>query len=122
MTILSVHVTRPRNASTSQFQKLELDAIAQWVQATEAPHHPVIILGDFNSTPWSQGFRTFQRQSRLSLAQHGWGLKPTWPTLLPPWLQIPIDCCLHSSSLLTVNYWVGPNLGSDHRPIAVQLR
>ena len=121
MTLLSLHVTRPRNASTSEFQKTELEAIAHWVHTIQPPTHPVIILGDFNSTPWSQVFHTFQRQSGLSLAQQGWGLKPTWPTRLPSWLQIPIDCCLHSSSLTTVDYQVGPHLGSDHHPITVRL-
>ena len=122
MSILSLHVTRPRNASTSDFQKTELEAIAKWSQATQTPTHSVIIVGDFNSTPWSQGFRTFQHQSDLILAQQGWGLKPTWPAQLPAFLQIPIDCCLHSTTLTTVRYQVGPNLGSDHRPITVQLR
>lgn len=121
ISILSLHVCRPGNASMTEFQQKELDAIAQWVHTIQTPTHPVIILGDFNSTPWSQGFRTFQRQSGLSLAQQGWGLKPTWPTWLPPFLQIPIDCCLHSLSLTTVGYQVGPHLGSDHRPITVWL-
>ena len=122
MSILSLHVTRPRNASTARFQQIELEAIAQWVQTTQTPSHSVIILGDFNSTPWSQIFRTFQRQSGLSLARQGWGLKPTWPAWLPPFLQIPIDCGLHSPSLTPAKYQVGPNLGSDHRPIKLQIR
>lgn len=121
MSLLSLHVTRPMSASNARYQQVELAAITQWVQATETPSHPVIVMGDFNNTPWSQVFRTFQRQSELSLAQHGWGLKSTWPTSLPPVLQIPIDCCLHSPSLKTIHYQVGPNLGSDHRPIAVRL-
>lgn len=126
LSILSLHVTRPRNASTSEFQQKELEAIALWakqqVQPSQTSSHSVVVLGDFNSTPWSQGFRRFQKQSGLTLARQGWGLKSTWPAWLPPWLQIPIDCCLHSPTLKTIHYHVGPNLGSDHRPITVELR
>ena len=96
-------------------------AIATWIQQQQSLTHPMVVLGDFNSTPWSRAFRTFQQQSGLTLSQHGIGLKPTWPAQLPTGFKIPIDTCLHSPSLRTLNYRVGPSVGSDHHPIAVQL-
>lgn len=121
ITVLSFHVTRPRSAPTTAFQQVELAAIATWIQQQQSPTQSIVVLGDFNSTPWSRAFRTFQQQSGLTLAQHGIGLKPTWPAQLLTGFKIPIDNCLHSPSLHTLHYRVGPSVGSDHHPIEVQL-
>lgn len=121
--ILSLSLIRPRNSSTSAFQKIELNAVADWSLNLEKDQkHDAIVIGDFNSTPWSSRFREFLHQSNLINSQRGFGLQPTWLAGLPSFLGIPIDHCLHSKSIVTVNRGTGPNIGSDHLPVFVELQ
>jgi endonuclease/exonuclease/phosphatase (EEP) superfamily protein YafD len=78
-------------------------------------------MGDFNTTPWSVLMRQVLRESGLVNSQSGFGLQPTWPATLPNFLQIAIDHCLHSPSLITKHRTIGPNIGSDHLPIGLEL-
>jgi endonuclease/exonuclease/phosphatase family metal-dependent hydrolase len=45
---------------------------------------------------------------------------PTWPTRFSP-LLIPIDHCLVSATVAVVKRSVGPNIGSGHCPLLVDL-
>ncbi len=81
---------------------------------------PVIVIGDFNATPWSSTFRKFEGETGLVNSQRGYGLAATWPTSLPIRL-IPLDHMMHSDSLTTITRLVGPDLGSDHMPLTVEV-
>jgi len=117
--ILSFSVARPNQ---SNFQAVEFNEAAQWSQRQQKENNrEVIIIGDFNSTPWSSRFRKFQQDSNLRNSQRGFGLQPTWNTSLPPMLMIAIDHCLHSQSITTINRNIGSNIGSDHLPLVVEL-
>ncbi|MCP2731946.1 endonuclease/exonuclease/phosphatase family protein [Limnofasciculus baicalensis] len=118
--ILSLSLIRPRNSHTSAFQQIELNAVADWSLNQEK--HDAIVIGDFNSTPWSSRFRNFLHKSNLRNSQRGFGLQPTWLAGLPSFLTIPIDHCLHSRSIVTLNRGTGDNIGSDHLPVFVELR
>lgn len=120
--ILSIQLTRPQNSGGSAFQKIEFDAAANWlVRQQKEGKREVIAIGDFNSTPWSGWFREFLHDAELRNSQQGFGLQPTWHSALPSPLRIAIDHCLHSKSITTVNRAIGPNIGSDHLPIFVEL-
>lgn len=117
--ILSLSLARPNQ---SNFQAVEFDAAAQWSQLQQKENkREVIVIGDFNSTPWSSRFRKFQQASNLRNSQQGFGLQPTWQTSLPSVLMIAIDHCLHSQSITTINRYIGSNIGSDHLPLVVEL-
>lgn len=78
---------------------------------------PAILAGDLNATPWSSAF--------AGLAGHGLrrasGLMPTWPAALRGISGIPIDQVLVSHHWGVVDRAVGPDIGSDHLPVAVRL-
>lgn len=117
--ILSLSVARP---GQSNFQAVEFDAAAQWSQRQQQENQrEVIVIGDFNSTPWSGRFRKFLHDSNLRNSQRGFGLQPTWQTGLPSVLMIAIDHCLQSKSITTINRTTGANIGSDHLPLFVEL-
>jgi endonuclease/exonuclease/phosphatase (EEP) superfamily protein YafD len=118
--ILSLHVTRSRNAGTSAWQQAEFEAAATW-SAQQQRDREVVVLGDFNSTPWSQRFRRFQASARLHDSHRGFGWQPTWNANWLPLARIPIDLCLHSDGLATVGRRIGSPLGSDHLPLFVEL-
>jgi endonuclease/exonuclease/phosphatase (EEP) superfamily protein YafD len=78
---------------------------------------PTLVVGDLNATPWSSAF--------ASLEDHGLRragpLWPTWPSVGDGWIGIPIDHLLASAHWRVRSAQIGPELGSDHRPIAVRL-
>ncbi len=120
--LLSLHTTRPRNTSTSAFQQQEFTAAARWSQTQQTQfQRPVLVIGDFNTTPWSGRSRQLQKQGNLVDSQRGFGWQTTWPAAFPPPLRIAIDRCLHSSSIVTVHRQPGFNIGSDHLPLWVEV-
>ena len=82
----------------------------------------VVMVGDFNVTPWSPMFADVLRDSGLADSCQGFGWQPTWPTRLPAMFRIPIDHCLHGAAVAVVDRRVGPDIGSDHLPLLLELR
>jgi endonuclease/exonuclease/phosphatase (EEP) superfamily protein YafD len=122
--ILSTSTTRGSNSKgASGFQKIEFDEVAKWsMNQQQEQKREVIAIGDLNSTPWSGRFRQFMGDSNLINSQLGFGLQTTWPSSLPSLFRIPIDHCLHSRSIRTVEREIGSDIGSDHLPLLVKLR
>ncbi|HEY9616802.1 MAG TPA: endonuclease/exonuclease/phosphatase family protein [Microcoleaceae cyanobacterium] len=120
--LLSFQTTRPRNAGTSEFQQIELMAGASWSRQQLQQGREVVMIGDFNTTPWSSRFRQLLQDSQLLNSQRGFGLQPTWNAYWPPLLRIAIDHCLHSRAFIVQNRTIGADVGSDHLPLQVDLR
>lgn len=82
---------------------------------------PSVLVGDFNTTPWAPIFPKLLAQTGLrdTLAGRGW--QPTWPAALG-WFGIPIDHCLVSSHWTVSERRPCRSIGSDHRPLLVELR
>lgn len=121
--ILGLSIARPHNRSSSAFQQVEFDAAAEWsLRQQRQDKREVVVMGDFNTTPWSGRFRKFLQDSDLRNSLRGFGLQPTWHAALPSPLMIAIDHCLHSLSIRTINRATGANIGSDHLPVLVELQ
>jgi endonuclease/exonuclease/phosphatase (EEP) superfamily protein YafD len=121
--ILGLSIARPRNRDSSAFQQVEFDAAAEWsLRQQRQDKREVVVMGDFNSTPWSSRYEKFLQDSNLRNSLRGFGLQPTWHASLPSPLMVAIDHCLHSQSIKTVNRATGANIGSDHLPLFVELR
>lgn len=85
-----------------------------------------IIGGDFNSTPWSASLRRFDHIPGISRRTRGLA---TWPSprqnplgpWSPPWPLFPIDHVYATTDWRTVSVRAGPDVGSDHLPVIVEL-
>jgi endonuclease/exonuclease/phosphatase (EEP) superfamily protein YafD len=84
-----------------------------------------ILVGDFNSTPWSFSRRREDRRIRLERRTRA---LPTWPArnfmrsrAAFPFPFLPIDHVYAGSDWRTVSVRRGPRLGSDHYPVIVTL-
>ena len=73
-----------------------------------------VVVGDFNTTPWSSHFRDLLRNSGFHDCAGGRGLLPTWPSGLPALLRIRVDQCLASAAVSVAGVRVGESVGSDH--------
>ena len=120
LVVVAVHPSSPSPTEPghSRRRNRELDHIAAVVSDTD---RPVIVAGDFNTTPWSPHFRDLVAAGGLRNAARGHGYVATWPTWFWPAL-IPIDHVLLKGRLAVTAVRPGPPVGSDHFPIIAHLR
>jgi endonuclease/exonuclease/phosphatase (EEP) superfamily protein YafD len=84
---------------------------------------PALVLGDFNASVWSPAYKRMLQRSHLADARRGFGLVFTQHGRIFPanLLWRPIDHCFHTVDCVPRNIWTGPDLGSDHRPLGVDI-
>lgn len=121
--LIATHPPAPLDSDTWENRNEHLLALAHYVdELTE----PVLVAGDLNITMWSPHFDELLKQSGLSETRYGYGLHPTFPAsrwgLDIPWqLRVPLDHVLASEDWAILDTWVGPNVGSDHLPLLVDV-
>lgn len=85
----------------------------------DQPRERAILVGDFNSTPWS--FARRREDAALGMERRTHAL-PTWPANgLFGLAFLPIDHVYAGSAWDTVSITRGPRLGSDHYPVVAVL-
>ena len=77
---------------------------------------PKLVVGDFNATPWSANLRAFQSENDLL----GINTRATWPVWLG-FAGIPIDHAFVSRDLDILKIETGPDIGSDHRSLLIEV-
>jgi len=113
--IITTHPPPPVNKYYYEAGTAQFEAIAHTVKTEEIP---TIIIGDLNTTIWSEQYKLIE--SGTGLVNASMGFMPTWPTNLLP-LMIPIDHCLVSKHFNVINVKTGNDFGSDHLPLIVEL-
>jgi endonuclease/exonuclease/phosphatase (EEP) superfamily protein YafD len=78
----------------------------------------VIVMGDFNGTPWGRVQRVFRSKAGLDNAA-GWDF--SWPSSLPWPLRLPIDHILTRGRLVVTKFAAGPKTDSDHLPVVAEI-
>jgi len=115
--IYGTHPFPPMSQFTHDGWQLHMVDLASRIEKETSP---VILVGDFNSTPWSANYRWFMKRTGLVDSQKGFGPQSSWPTELP-YLGIPIDHVVTSQGIFTRNRQIGRHNGSDHRPVIADL-
>jgi endonuclease/exonuclease/phosphatase (EEP) superfamily protein YafD len=91
---------------------------------------PLVLLGDLNSTPAHEVYRTLSAHLTDAFREAGWGFGHTFPATGGRWWGIPypdrmvrIDHVFYSADWRAEAAWVGEWDGfSDHRPVVARLR
>jgi endonuclease/exonuclease/phosphatase (EEP) superfamily protein YafD len=78
-----------------------------------------VAIGDFNRTDGSPYFHDFVRLSGLRDSRTGFGRQGSWPSWSP--YRIAIDHAFVSDDVSVVARRVGPDVGSDHRPLLLEI-
>lgn len=116
--ILAIHPTTPISRRKFVNRNRQFKEAAEVLSKIDGPK---VLIGDFNSTMWSPYFAVLQQSAGMRDCRLGFGLNPTWPVILPPFLRLPIDHCLVSSQIKVHGVQLGNAAGSDHRPLIVDL-
>lgn len=106
------------------------EQIAWVLDLVEGQPEPLILLGDLNSAPTHEVYRTLSARFTDAFREAGWGLGHTFPTTggqlgpIPhPDRLVRIDYVFHSDDWRAEVAWVGEWDGqSDHRPVVARLR
>ena len=118
MSILGVHAASPNLEGRTRIRDSELEALGSWVQSSQ---REVILIGDFNISPWSPPFRRLLTSASLKDSRSMRGLFPSWPSPLGP-CGIPIDHALTTRGLRVTDRKAGfPSDASDHGWITVTV-
>jgi endonuclease/exonuclease/phosphatase (EEP) superfamily protein YafD len=96
-------------------------ALREVAQQARRSRVPTILAGDLNLTPYAPGFDRLLDGSGLRDAFAGKAWRPTWQAGLWP-LAIPIDHVLIPGDACVIEASIGPDVGSDHRPVQVTLK
>jgi endonuclease/exonuclease/phosphatase (EEP) superfamily protein YafD len=125
--VIGTHPMVPKGLDLFNYRNQHLQAIGNYVKGTK---DSIILLGDFNLTPWSPYYRQLVQTTSLHDTSMGFGILPTWtrsstcaelPNWLIPILNIPIDHIFVTRDLQVVRTYVGDNGNSDHAPIISEL-
>jgi endonuclease/exonuclease/phosphatase (EEP) superfamily protein YafD len=94
----------------------ELDTLRGAI-AERADRESTIVIGDLNTTDRSPEFSDLLRATRLRDSRVGFGSQPSWPCWSP--YRLAIDHALVSDDLVVLERRLGPDVGSDHRPVVL---
>ncbi|NIV18698.1 MAG: hypothetical protein GWN47_09910 [Woeseiaceae bacterium] len=117
VTLVTTHLMPPLEDAGYDARNIHLLSVAEMIRSISGPR---VLIGDLNTAMWGRNYRKFVEQSSMSNTRKGFGVLPTWPTQLP-FAMIPIDHCLVSDDILVRDIRTGPDIGSDHLPLIVEL-
>jgi endonuclease/exonuclease/phosphatase (EEP) superfamily protein YafD len=122
--IIATHPVPPLSPQTFDERNAQLEKVAEKAQSIS---HPVVVVGDLNTSAWSVHFRKLLSEGGLFDARNGSGIHLSWPIryagfepIIAPF-RIPIDHALYSADVSDVKKMQGGDIGSDHRPVILEF-
>lgn len=119
LSFVGTHPFAPTSPERAQLRDDQLRQIAAWSKS-KTRSGPVVVLGDLNTTSFGQAFRALLTESGLRDASRGRRFTWSWPSSFWPF-AITIDHCLVSDDIEVIDRRIGPNVGSDHYPLIVDI-
>jgi endonuclease/exonuclease/phosphatase (EEP) superfamily protein YafD len=118
-TVVTTHLDWP---VPIERQRAELTELTEVIADIDGP---LIVVGDFNSTPWSYTLRQFEDGAGLTRHTRNlvtfpaiWYYLGDWRATLP---ILPLDHAMSKGELAVHSVRVGERTGSDHLPIIVEF-
>ena len=118
ISLLGVHLSAPLSYSRITKRKIQIEAIQNWILQQNLP---TILIGDLNTTPWSNEFKVLTTHLKNSML--GFGIQATWPfhNTFVSFLRIPLDHALHSNDIKTLKRTVERSGDSNHKPLLLEF-
>jgi endonuclease/exonuclease/phosphatase (EEP) superfamily protein YafD len=118
LAVLAVHPLSPSSARRARLRDQQLAYAAEWAKKQSGP---IVVVGDFNASPFSYPYRRLRAETGLADSIRGYGVENSFPARAWPILRVSIDHLLYSGGVQVVDRSLGPPLGSDHFPLVVDL-
>jgi endonuclease/exonuclease/phosphatase (EEP) superfamily protein YafD len=118
--VYALHAVPPIGSHYFTQRNFELHETARIISEDDAQN--LVLIGDWNLTPYSPYFADLLQTSGLKFQSSGLFLNPTWPSFIEyNFLKIPIDHVLQSSSLKFLDKNVFQGFHSDHNILITTL-
>jgi len=95
----------------------QVDATRNLAAGLSGPTDRLVVVGDFNRTPWMPDMRTLRNSLGLSVRR----APGTWPAAMMSPLRLPIDLVLVGHGLGATAISLGPPVGSSHLPLLAEI-
>lgn len=121
--VIVAHPVPPVGVESVAMRNAEISWLAQRCARSALP---TAVVADFNDTPFGRALREFAAPSGMRSAASVTGLVTTWPARIrgvtwPAPLRIAIDHCFVSRSIGIASLSAGPDIGSDHLPLVIDI-
>ena len=120
-TLLEVVALHPMSPGSPRGVRWRNDQLREVIRQYQGCNHPLLIIGDLNTTSFAPVFGEFTQQLNLKDSRRGFGLQPSWPAASISPLMITLDHVLVSSELQVIDRKTGNDIGSDHLPVYVEV-
>ncbi len=120
MRVLVVHLPAPILPSTYTTRERGFEALNDQINSGSLKSS--VIMGDFNTTPWSSSLRNFSAQNpQLKNVISEGSARPTWCDDYLGLFCLRIDHTFIDRDYSLLSSSVGQQVGSDHRPIITRI-
>jgi endonuclease/exonuclease/phosphatase (EEP) superfamily protein YafD len=116
--LIALHAPPPHVDLSFEFRHAYFTLLDRHISSLPGSE-PLLLAGDFNTTPASDSYRTLVAQHELKNCAQGRGFPSTWPLKILPWVGAYIDQFLYRGAIDVVDLRVLDDFGSDHRPLFV---
>lgn len=113
--VIAVHTLPPISRDWSKRRDHAIKAIPDLI----AKDTPVLVIGDFNITPWMSEFVGMAIAGTLAECRLGRGIEATWPA---NFTVIPIDHCLTNPMVQAEHFSLFRVPGSDHLGLIADVK
>lgn len=117
LTIFGTHPYPPITPEYIYWRNGQMSGLSDIIAKTEGP---VLLIGDLNMTSNAGPFRDLVSATGLRDSRKGFGVQTSWP-INRPYMRIAIDHCLVTPAVRVSRRWIGPDIGSDHFPVLVDI-
>jgi endonuclease/exonuclease/phosphatase (EEP) superfamily protein YafD len=120
--VIGAHLFPPLGGRGDERNLDQMQGLAEYLGPDTGAR--VVLAGDLNTTPFAARWRALLAATGFRSAAEGHWPWPTWRprAFARAVFAIPIDhVLLRGDELTAVDYAIGPDVGSDHRPIRVDF-
>lgn len=126
--IIGIHTTPP---GTQNYFLNRNEMLFELADLVKNDKNPTVVIGDLNTTMYSNSYKKFIGKSGLINARKNYGIYPSWSPKSKilgfvydnvfKIMTIPIDQVLHNSKIKVNSFKIGSPIGSDHLPVIVSF-
>ena len=117
LNILATHPLPPVGKDYFYLRNSQLEALAKITANTK---ENFVILGDLNTSSYSNQFKYLIEKGKLYDSRKGFGIHSSWPTWFPL-AYTTLDHCLITKNVIVKSRNIGQDIGSDHLPVIIEL-
>lgn len=124
LVVYALHAPTPRTLAGWQSRSAYLEQVAQMI-AAEPAESEIVLAGDWNTPVWSPAYARMLQASGLEATERSAWPEATrlfWRTEGVTLLGTPIDHVAVSGGIAVADHFLGPDFGSDHLPVVVDLK